>query len=1101
MAGSWTRALGVSAALLCAPALDAGSLDWRQSSPGNFDYGRQLTLPAGFGTGEFTLEVWIRPNNNFPTGSTAGGGQLTNWSTEDFSPYSSGGWWFNGNFLLDGHNNAGSNFQNGTFSVQLYGGGRVRWLFGDGASGGLAGDLWAVQASQTSSAPSMLDGAWHHLALVRRFSGGSQSTLELWIDGALIDTETSSARTNMATSYWNNWTGFPSGQQGWFWGVEKQAALGSTWEDYKGLIDELRFWSRAKTTTELGTTWRSAVTGSETGLVGWYDFSDGSGTSTCSAIVTSQCMTLINTAANVWNADEAPTTGGGEDTTAPSVPQSLAATPTSSTAIDLNWNASTDNSGGSGVASYRVQRDGATIAGNVAGTSFSDSGLTANTLYSYTVSAIDVAGNRSAESAAAQATTPAAPADTTPPSMPGSFTATPTSATSISLSWSASTDNVAVTGYRVRRAGNASVIANPTGLSFVDSGRTPTTTYNYTVTAIDAAGNESATATASATTPADTTPPSAPGAFTATATSATSISLSWSAAADNVAVTGYRVRRVGNTTVIASPVGLSFVDAGRAPSTTYSYTVTAVDAAGNESATATASATTPADTTAPGAPGSFTATATSPTSISLSWSAPTDNVGVTGYQVRRGGTLIASPTGLSFVDSGRTPSTLYNYTVTALDAAGNASAPASASATTQADTAPPSAPGTFTAAATSPTSISLSWSASTDNVGVTGYRVRRDGGLIASPTGLRSSDNSRTPSTTYNYTVTALDAAGNESAAAAASATTPAPPPDVIPPTVPGNLQALATSTTTISLTWNASSDNVAVASYRVQRGGVTVAASVTGTTFSDVGLAPNTSYSYTVSAVDAATNRSAESNTAQATTLSIPDTIAPTVPANVVATPTSATTVDLTWSASTDNVAVTTYRVRRGGVTVAANVAGTSFADTNLTPSTNYSYTVSAVDGAGNRSAESTAALATTPAAVDTTAPTVPANLSATAASSTVVNLTWSASSDSVGVTSYRVQRDGVAIANSVVGTSYSDTGLTPNTAYSYTVSAVDAAGNRSLESTADPVTTPAAPGSSSGSPARSGGRLDLLTLLAGLAALWIRARRRGTLRADRAA
>lgn len=919
MAGSWTRALGVSAALLCAPALDAGSLDWRQSSPGNFDYGRQLTLPAGFGAGEFTLEVWIRPNNGFPTGSTAGGGQLTNWSTEDFSPYSSVGWWFNGNFLLDGHNNAGSNFQNGTFSLQLYGGGRVRWLFGDGASGGLSGNLWAVQASQTSSAPTLLDGAWHHLALVRRFSGASQSTLELWIDGALIDTETSTARTNMATTYWNNWTGFPAGQQGWFWGVEKQAALGSTWEDYKGLIDELRFWSRAKNTTELGTTWQSAVTGSESGLVGWYDFSAGSGTSTCSAIVTSQCMTLINTAANVWNADEAPTTGGGGDTTAPSVPQSPAATPTSSTAIDLTWNASTDNSGGSGVASYRVQRGGATIAGSVAGTSYSDSGLTANTTYSYTVSAIDVAGNRSAESAAAQATTPAAPADTTPPSVPGSFTATPTSATSISLAWTASTDNVAVTGYRVRRAGNATVIASPTGLSFVDSGRTPTTTY--------------------------------------------------------------------------------------------SYTVSAVDAAGNESPTATASATTPPDTTAPGAPGSFTATATSPTSISLSWNAPTDNVGVTGYQVRRGGTLIASPTGLSLAD------------------------------------------------------------------------------------------NSRAPSTTYNYTVTALDAAGNESAAASASATTPAPPPDAIPPTVPGNLQALATSTTTISLTWNASSDNVAVASYRVQRGGITVAASVTGTTFNDVGLTPNTPYSYTVSAVDAAANRSAESNAAQATTLSIPDTLAPTVPANVVATPASATAVNLTWSASTDNVAVTTYRVQRGGVTIAANVAGTSFDDSNLTPSTNYSYTVSAVDGAGNRSAESTAALATTPAAVDITAPTVPANLAATADSSTVVSLTWTASTDAIGVTSYRVQRDGVAIAASVVGTRYSDTGLTPNTAYSYTVSAVDAAGNRSLESIAGQVTTPAAPGSSSGSPARSGGRLDLLTLLGGLAALWMRTRRRETLRVDRAA
>ena len=72
--------------------------------------------------------------------------------------------------------------------------------------------------------------------------------------------------------YWNGWNGFTSGQQGWFWGVEKQAAVGvlTQYEDYKGLIDELRFWSIAKSPTQLANNWQAAVTGSETGLVGWY---------------------------------------------------------------------------------------------------------------------------------------------------------------------------------------------------------------------------------------------------------------------------------------------------------------------------------------------------------------------------------------------------------------------------------------------------------------------------------------------------------------------------------------------------------------------------------------------------------------------------------------------------------------------------------------------------------------------------------------------------------------------------------------------------------------------------------------------------------------
>jgi chitodextrinase len=505
MAGFWKKALAASA-LLCATALHAGSLDWRLSTANNFDYGFQPTLPAGFGGGEFTLELWIRPNNTFPVGSTSGGSdQLNNWSNANVAPYSSNTWWFAGNFLLDGHNN--NNFANGTFSLQFYDGGRVRWLFGDGASDIPTGQLWSVPNNTGNNGPQLLNGQWHHVALVRRFTGGTESTLELWIDGSPIDFETSSARTAMNTAYWNSWSGFPNNQQGWFWGAEKQAAIGvlAQYEDYKGLIDELRFWSRAKSSNELGpSNYANPVTGTENGLVGWYDFNEGSpATSTCSSIVTTQCMSLNNTAANVWNAAEAPTTGGGGDTTAPTVPQNPVATPTSPTTVNLTWSASTD-AGGTGVASYRVRRDGANVAGAgaVAGTSYIDAGLTQNTAYSYTVSAVDVAGNRSAESTAAPATTPVAPADLSAPTMPGNFAATATSSTSITLTWTASTDNVGVTRYEVIRDGVPLGFTTGAVVAFVDSGRTPSTTYSYSVYAMDAAMNSSGMATASATTPA-----------------------------------------------------------------------------------------------------------------------------------------------------------------------------------------------------------------------------------------------------------------------------------------------------------------------------------------------------------------------------------------------------------------------------------------------------------------------------------------------------------------------------------------------------------------------------------------------------------------------
>ena len=95
----------------------------------------------------------------------------------------------------------------------------------------------------------------------------------------------------------------------------------------------------------------------------------------------------------------------------------------------------------------------------------------------------------------------------------------------------------------------------------------------------------------------------------------------------------------------------------------------------------------PADSTPPSAPSNVKVTGTTSSSVSLSWSASTDNVGVTGYQVFRGGTQVGTTTGTSFTDTGLAASTQYSYTVTATDAAGNTSTPSSAvAATTQAST-------------------------------------------------------------------------------------------------------------------------------------------------------------------------------------------------------------------------------------------------------------------------------------------------------------------------------------------------------------------------------------------------------------------------------
>jgi hypothetical protein len=91
-----------------------------------------------------------------------------------------------------------------------------------------------------------------------------------------------------------------------------------------------------------------------------------------------------------------------------------------------------------------------------------------------------------------------------------------------------------------------------------------------------------------------------------------------------------------------------------------------------------------------------------------------------------------------------------------------------------------------------------------------------------------------------------------------------------------------------------------------------------------------------------------------------------------------------------------------------------------------------------------------------DTQPPTAPATVTATAATSTRVDVTWSASTDNVGVDHYEVLRDGAVINATATGTSWSDTGAAPSTAYQYAVRAVDAAGNRSAATAAAAVTTP---------------------------------------------
>lgn len=448
----------------------------------------------------------------------------------------------------------------------------------------------------------------------------------------------------------------------------------------------------------------------------------------------------------------------------------------------------------------------------------------------------------------------------------------------------------------------------------------------------------------------DAQAPTAPGGLQAVAGNA-QVSLVWNPATDNVGVTGYRVYRDGQ--LVASPAAALHTDTGLTNGHAYTYAVAAVDAAGNLSAAATVSATpksTFRDVTAPGAPPGFTASP-GDRQVALSWGAASDDVGVVYYELRRDGAAIAFQEGRTFTDSSLVNGTAYAYTVIAIDAAGNAS-PAAGVTATPADTSPPTVPLAL-AATPGNAQVSLTWTPSTDNVGVTGYRVYRDDVLIASPTTPYYADTTVTNSVTYAYKVVAVDAAGNASAATAAVNATPVAPvnADLTAPSVPTGLTGTA-GTGQASLTWNAATDNVGVTGYKVYRG-ATLVGTPAGPSFIDTGLTNGVAYSYTVAAVDAAGNTSLPTS---AVIVTPKDTQAPSVPTGITLTKNAQQhSITVAWSASTDNVAVVKYRVYRNG-TLVAQPAGTSYNDLDLANGKTYSYTVSAVDAAGNVSAQAPA-------------------------------------------------------------------------------------------------------------------------------------------------
>ena len=513
---------------------------------------------------------------------------------------------------------------------------------------------------------------------------------------------------------------------------------------------------------------------------------------------------------------------------------------------------------------------------------------------------------------------------------------------------------------------------------------------------------------------------------------------------------------------LSPPYGIVGTTSSSAPSSVASTSSSVKSSSSVQSSSSVkSSSSVSADTVAPSVPTGLTSGAKTTNSVSLSWTASTDNVGVTGYKVTYGSTTV-DVAGTSTTIIGLTASTSYSFTVKAKDAAGNLSAASSAlSVTTSAvaaDTVAPSTPANLRSTDQTDSTVTLAWDPSTDNVGVASYIVTYSFGTkTLTVTTTSASITGLSPSTAYTFYVKAKDAAGNTSGDSPNLVVTTKSTSEVVKATgVPGaphlsHNNWSGDSAYNLHMTmWygnNASKWEV------YENGNLFYSANIIDNSpyqqdaSLDVSGKSNGTYNYYTKLINKFGSSTSDPITITVTKGAAGDTTPPTIPQTFALTGKTSSSVSLSWAAATDNIAVTGY-VITGGPSV-INVAGTSTTVAGLAANTAYNFTVKAKDAAGNFStASSVINVTTSPNVVDTTPPTTPTNLASTGVTSATVKLSWTASTDNIGVTGYVIYYGSSSV--NVTGTSATVSNLASNTNYTFTIKAIDGSGNLSAASNA---------------------------------------------------
>ena len=519
------------------------------------------------------------------------------------------------------------------------------------------------------------------------------------------------------------------------------------------------------------------------------------------------------------------------DDSSPSPPRNLKADKINKRSIKLTWQAPANTAT---VRGYEIYRDNTKI-GEITGASLSytDTRLTPNRAYEYSVKALGIGNFSSPLTAKLKVSTlPVRPRP------PRGLTFEALTSTSVKLMWQPP-NHSGVTSYDIHRDGV--YLTTVTNLEYTDSSLGLNRGHNYYVYAVFSRGVYSTASNIVAT----TRKPWPPRSLSAEALSATSIKITWQAP-NHTGIKSYDVYRDG--VYLSTTTGLEYTDTNLTPDKSYTYyalSVISKDAyslRGNSSTTTTLKLETPR---------SLKSQILSATSVKLTWQAPAHG-GAKTYHIYRNNTKIAEATGLAYTDSGLAPNKSYTYYVLSVFSESLYSFPSSL-VTANPQLRPP---GSLSAEALSAASIKLTWQAPVHRVN--SYDVYRNGTWLATVGGLEYTDRNLTPNTTYTYFMLSVLSRGVYSSQSnSASATTPQLGP-------PRSLSAEVLGSTSVKLTWQAPTHGD-VGMYDVYRNGAWLT-TATGLEYTDRNLTPGTTYTYFVLSVLSTGAYSSQSNSATAT-------------------------------------------------------------------------------------------------------------------------------------------------------------------------------------------------------------------------------------------